>query len=250
MFFYNPSFYAVNIVLLVICIIHCVRTGRSGTWIWIMIVLPIIGSVIYIFAEMFTSRNMGQVQSGMSGVLNPGGKIRKLENNLKFSDTFNNRMLLADAYLGAGHTDKAITLYESSLTGNFTENEYPIVQLILAYFQQKRYADILPIAKKIYHRPQFARSKQHIYYAMALSFTGHNAEAEAEFKQMKGKFANFEASYQYGCFLIRSGRKEEAQHLYDEILTEFPHLTPREKRSNREWYNLTKEEMRNVKSKM
>jgi hypothetical protein len=248
MFFYSPSFYVVTVVLQIICIVHCIRKGRQTNWIWLLIFIPLIGSVVYIFTEMFSGNEIQQVQSGVSGVFNPGGKIRKLENNLKFSDTFNNRLMLADAYLAAGHTERAIDLYESSLTGNFIGNEYLLSQLIIAYFQVKRYEDLIRVAKKIHDRPQFARSKQHIYYAMALDFTGKKEEAEAEFKMMKGKFSNFEARYQYGCFLERAGIKEEARQLFNEVLSEVTHLSPLERRNNSKWFALIKEELKKLKS--
>jgi len=75
-------------------------------------------------------------QSGVGTLINPTGRIKKLEANLRFSDTFNNRIALADACLEKGFTDRAIELYESSLAGNFTENEYVLSKLIIAYFQK------------------------------------------------------------------------------------------------------------------
>jgi hypothetical protein len=244
MFFFNPSFYGITIILQVICVIHCIRRGRQTNWIWLIVFIPLIGSIVYIFSEMITGNEIGKVQSGMSSVLNPSGSIRKLENNLKFSDTFNNRLMLADAYLAAGQTEKAIDLYESSLTGNFTENEYLLSQLIIAYFKVKRYEDIIPIAKKIQSRPQFARSQPHIFYAMALDFTGRKEQAEAEFKLMKGKFSNFEARYQYACFLQREGHNDEARQLLSEMIGESEHLSPPERRANSKWLTLAKEELR------
>lgn len=244
MFFSSGYFYGITIVLQVICVIHCIRRGNQNYWIWLIIFLPLIGCIAYIFTEMFTRRGIQEVQSGVGDVFNPGGRIKKLENNLRFSDTFNNRVALADAYLANGHTDRAISLYESSLTGNFTENEYVLSQLVAAYFQKKEYGKLIPIAKKIRKLPQFARSRSHIYYAIALDHTGQPEEAEAEFKLMKGKFSNFEARYQYACFLARHNHKEEAHQLFTELLNEAPHLTGPERRNNGKWFSLAKEELK------
>ena len=93
--------------------------------------------------------------------INSGGNIKKLEEELRFTDTFANKVKLADAYLMAGFTDKAIDLYKASLTGAFSENEHVMAQLIAAYFEQQRYAEVIPLAKKLYHLPQFPRSKTH-----------------------------------------------------------------------------------------
>ena len=246
MFFANNYFYFFTIALQLICVIHVVRRGKQNNWIWIIVFLPIVGCIAYIFTEMFSGRDIDSVQSGVGSILNPGGKIRKLENNLRFSDTFNNKVALADAYLASGQTAKSIELYESSLEGNFTENEYVLSQLIIAYFQDKRYEEIIPIAKKIYKLPQFARSRPHILYAIALGKTGNVEQAEKEFKTMKTKFSNYEARYQYGCFLENNKRPEEARQLFNEMINESSHLSSMERRQNNSWISKAKEEMKRL----
>ncbi|HEV8284340.1 MAG TPA: hypothetical protein VGQ09_08515 [Chitinophagaceae bacterium] len=248
MFFSSPYFYYITIGLQIICVIHCIRKGNQGYWIWLIIFLPLIGCIAYLFTEIFTKRELEKVQSGFGTVINPTGRIKKLEANLRFSDTFNNRVLLADAYLEKGFTDKAIELYESSLTGNFTENEYVLSKLILAYFRSKRYEDIIPIGKKLLGLPQFLRSRSHIMYAAALGYTGKNEEAEREFLKMKSKFANYEGRYQFGLFLIRSSRQDDAFQLFTDIVNESSHLSPRERRYNKEWLQLAKTELQKFES--
>ena len=244
MFYSSPYFYYITIGLQLICVLHCLKKGNQTIWIWLIIFLPLIGCIAYIFTEILNRRDIQQVQSGMASVLNPSRRIKKLEENLRFSDTFNNRVVLADAYLSAGFTDKAIDLYESSLTGNFTENEYVLSKLMHAYFQKKRYGEIIPIGKKILQLPQYARSHTHIVYAIALDHTGQPEEAEKEFLKMKSKFANYEARYQYGLFLKRANRENEADQLFADIIKEASHLSPRERRDNREWLAKTRLELK------
>jgi len=184
-----------------------------------------------------------ELRSWLGILLNPAGRIRRLENNLRFSDTFNNRVMLADAYLGIGRVDEAIEVYTSSLTGAFTENEYVFRQLISAYFIKQRYAELIPLARKICNHPEFQRSRAQIQYACALGYTGDNQGAEREFKKMKARFSAFEARYQYGLFLQRSGRADEARHIFRDMTEEAPHLSARERRSNRAWILKAREEL-------
>jgi hypothetical protein len=208
--------------------------------------LPVVGSLIYIFSEMITSREINNVTSGVGSVFNPGGSIRKLEEQLRFTDTFHNRVALADAYLSAGQTNEAIALYEQSLTGVFTGNEHVIKQLIVAYANVGRHADIIPLARKIYSSPQFAKSQVHILYALALEQTGKSDQAEKEFQIMNGRFAYFEARYQYALFLLRAGRNEEAKQVLDNMVNEGGHLSSRERRANQVWISKAKEEVRKI----
>jgi hypothetical protein len=239
-----PSYvYVISIALQLICVIHCLRNNNQQRWIFIIIFLPLIGCIAYFFTEIVNGRDIGTIQSGLGTMLNPTGRIRRLENNLRFSDTFNNRVMLADAYLGVGRVDEAIELYTSSLTGAFTENDYVFRQLISAYFIKEHYQELIPLAQKISNHPEFPRSRAHIQYACALGYIGDSQGAEREFKKMKSRYSAFEARYQYGLFLQRAGRADEARHIFKDMTEEAPHLSARERRSNRAWILKAKEEL-------
>ncbi len=246
MFFQNSYFYFFTIALQGVCVYHCVRKGNQNNWIWLIVCLPVIGCLVYIFTEMFSRRDIGKVQSGIGSIVYPSNRISKLQENLKFSDTFNNRVALADAYLAAGDTEKAIAIYEPSLTGAFDENEHVLMQLISAYSSLQRYNDVIKTAKKIANKPQFMRSRAHMLYAMALAYMGNNDAAEKEFKALNSKFSGFEGRYHYGLFLANNNRINDARSIYAEILQEESYLSGKEKRNNRNWFSLTKEELRKI----
>ena len=55
MFFANKYFYFITIVLQLICVVHCVRRGRQqNNWIWIIVFLPVVGCLAYIFTAAWT----------------------------------------------------------------------------------------------------------------------------------------------------------------------------------------------------
>ena len=240
-----PSyFYFISVALQAICVIHCLRRGAEQRWIYLIVFLPVVGCIAYFFTEILPARRNINFQGGLDTLfVSPAGRIKRLETNLRFADTFNNRILLADAYKAAGRIDEAIELYSTSLTGAFTENEYVISKLISAYFETKQYEELILLARRIYQAPQFGRSEAHLFYARALDITGDKEGAEKEFKKMKGRFADFAARYQYGLFLQREGRAKEAREILDDIVTEALHLSPRERRHNRTWIQKSKEEL-------
>ncbi len=244
---FSGNYYYLSFALQAICVIHCMRKGNANRWIWIIVFLPLIGCLAYIFTEIFTGNEVQQLQSGMGRVFRPLGSVKKMEEQLRFSDTFNNRVGLADACLAAGDTKRAIELYESSLQGTFSDNEYVFSQLIVAYSITGQYAEILPIAKKIYSLPQFKLARVHVLYAIALEKTGNTEMAEKEFLQMKVRYANFEARYEYGQFLIRAGRTTEAQTVLSEVTDEYNYLSAPEKRSNRRFVQQAKEVLKKLK---
>ena len=246
MFYTNPNFYYITIGLQALCVWHAIRKGRQNNWIWIIVFLPIVGCIAYVFTEMFTGRDIRRVQSGVVEALVPTRRIKQLEENLRFADTFNNRVALADAYLENEMTDQAIELYQSSLRDNFTENEYVRSKLVQAYAFRKQWTEVLPLAKKIISLPQFNRSETHVAYAVALSHTGHPAEAEAEFKKMKAKYSNHAARLEYARFLDREGRTEEGLQMLEEMVREGRQLSGQERYANRAWLEEARTELRNA----
>ena len=209
-----------------------------------IIFLPIVGCAAYIFMEMLGGKSMQG--ASLSGLFASRPSIKRLEENLRFSDTFNNRMMLADAYLANGEKEKAIEMYESSLTGAFEENEYVRTQLIIAYSETKQYDKVVTVAKKISNLPTFPRSRIHMLYAIALDRVGETAAAEKEFQKMQARFSFYEQRYQYGLLLIRSGRTMEARNLYGSMLEESSHLSPRERRNAAPYLRMVKEELKSM----
>ncbi|MBE9585290.1 PLDc N-terminal domain-containing protein [Mucilaginibacter sp. JRF] len=250
MFFADNSYlYYIPFILQGICAIHCIRNGHQQKWLWVIIVLPVIGCIAYLYSEVISGRRMRQPNIDVKAMLNPGVKYKRLEEQLRFSDTFANRIKLADAYLQGGFTQQAIELYEASLTGAFEENEHVLQQLIVAYTQSERYDDAIATAKKIYKLPQFIRSRSHILYAIALEKTGNIAQAETEFKLMKGRYSYFEQRYEYALFLSRNDRSADAADILADMLEEQQHLTPVERKSNRKWFNYAGAELKKLHSK-
>jgi len=75
---------------------------------------------------------------------------------------------------------------------------------------------------------------------------GETEQAENEFKAMKGRYAYFEQRYQYGLFLKRAGRDEDAWQVFTDMLNEEQHLSPVERKSNRVWFAKTKDAIRTI----
>ncbi len=246
MFFSYGSYYYIIVGLQIFCAVHSYRRGTINRWILWIILLPAIGSIVYLFSEVLSNRSFRKPNIDVGAVFNPGGKLKKLEEEVRFTDTFANRIKLADAYLAAGFTEKAIEIYEASLTGAFAENEHVRMQLMVAYFEQQRYEEVIPIAKQVYKLPQFARSKAHIAYAKALESLGQTELAENEFKAMKGRYSYYGPRYEYGLFLMRADRNKDAWTVFNDMLNEEKQLSQMERKTNRVWFSKAKEELRKL----
>jgi hypothetical protein len=240
------EYYYLIVILQAVCVFHCVRKGNQNKWIWLIVFLPAVGCLIYLFSEIITKRDLDSVQSNISTIINPVGRIKDLERKLEFSNTFDNKVALADAYLAAGRTQEAIDLYESCLVGVFDDNLYVVTRLIEAYFNSERYDDVARITQKVLRNSEFPKSHAHVLYALALEKAGKMAQAETELKSMRGKYSNFEGRFNYGQFLVRANRAAEAKAIFDEILEEASHMSSGESRNSKEWFRKTREEMSKI----
>jgi len=239
---YFYEYYYLVLILQAFCVYHCVRKGNQQNWIWIIVFLPAIGCIIYLFTEVLKKRDVSNIQAGVAQVVNPGGKIKQLEKKLQFSDTFTNRVALADAYMGAKMYQQAVDLYESALTGVFADNEHAVKQLIEAYHYLDKYEEITKLAPRVVKTMNFSQSAANLYYAFALEKTGQHHLAEKEYKEMNHRFSNFEARYHYGSLLLRHQRAEESLAVFQEMLDEGEHMNRKELGNGKVWISKAREE--------
>lgn len=237
------GYYPIILILQAVCVFHCVRKGNQQNWIWLIVFLPAIGCLIYFFTEIVTKREVSAIQSNLDAVIRPVGRIKDLKRHLEFSHTFDNKVALADAYLESGMHTEAIGLYENALTDIFADNPYATMQLMKAYFQTERYEDVIRAAQRILKSQDFMKSHAHVLYALSHEHLGRIEQAEQELSSMKGRYSNFEGRFNYGQFLARNNRKNEAKTVFNEILNEASNMTRGESRNFRIWFKKTREEL-------
>lgn len=244
LFYLFSEYYYLVIGLQAVCVWHSYRRGTMQKWIWLIVFLPLVGSLLYIFTEIIQKRHVSSATGSILSFVNPGGRIKKLEHNYNFSGTFTNRIALADAYLDAGMYDKAIGLYEPVLTGIFDNSDGAIRNLIKAYYKTGQFNELVKIAPRIIKSLDFTKTQANLYYALALEELGRFDEAEAEFKKMCHRFCNYEQRYNYGCFLLRREKYPEAREVFEAAINESEFLSGREKSEASEWIGKAKQEVK------
>jgi hypothetical protein len=232
----------------VISVIHIMRTGRDRTWIYVVVFLPLVGSIVYVLVELLpdllSGRNARKVGAGVARIVNPGGKIRDLQARLDFSPTVENRMALAEAWAEEGEHGKAAELYKACLEG-IHKNDRHIMSLIGRELQacgenaraREWFEKILSL------RGSFDEDRDSLSYAMSLDALGENEKADAAYRNAAAGSMGLEAQYRHASFLRRTGRKDEADRLVSAMLQAFEQLPPYARRSGREWINAAKKEM-------
>ncbi len=216
--------YFLIIALQGFCIYHAIKNRREYYWFFVIMFLPIIGSIIYLFTQVFNKKDLDVVQNEIVNVINPTKKVRDLQKQLSFADTFQNRVNLANAFLENADYDNAIQEYETALNGNY--NDVGVVKkLIEAFFQVSNYDKVIFYAEKIETKPDFKGSRSQFLYGLALEELGISEKAEENLKEIDRRYSNYEERYVLAEFLVGKGKIQEAKEILSEILTESEHMT-------------------------
>ncbi len=217
------------------CLYHIYKNRNPYYWYFILFFIPVIGPIIYFITNIYNKRDAEKIQSEITAIINPTKKIRDLEKQLEFSDSYTNRIALADAYEEHGDFPNAITNYKYTLNDTDQNDLYARKQLVLCYFQLKDYVGVVEHAEKIMNESEFLGSKQQFCYGLALKELGKVDKAEVQLKQIDRPYSNYNERLELAKFYLENGRNSESMDLLEEILTESQHMT----KTNRRIYRST-----------
>jgi hypothetical protein len=228
-------YYYLIVALQAFCIYHVYKTQRPYYWYFLILFIPVIGSIIYIITQVYNKNDADKIQNEITSIINPTKKIKDLEKKIEFSDTYTNRIELADAHIENGDMPNAIINYKKTLEDIDQNDLYAHQQLILCYFQLKDYVGVVEHAEKIKNKSEFVGSKQQFCYGLALKELGKVDKAEVQLKQIDRPYSNYEERLELAKFYLENGRNSEGVELLEEISTESQHMT----KSNRRIYRST-----------
>ncbi len=226
------SFYLI-VILQGFCIYHLYKNRNSYYWIFAIIFLPVLGSVIYIITQVYNKRDAEVIQKEFTSIINPTKKVKDLEKKVEFADTYQNRVDLADAYFELNDFNTAIKHYKESLEDKLQNQFYSIQQLITSYFKLKDYENVIINAEKTKDIQEFKGSKQQFYYGLALNESGNAKVAEEQLKQIDQRYSNYDERLELAKFYLENNKSEEGKDLLNEIYAESQYMTKPNKRKYR-----------------
>ena len=225
------------------CIYHCVVNKNEYYWIFVILFIPLIGSIIYLFSRAFGSSDLRKFQNGFEAVLNPTKKIKDLEKKLRFANTFKNRVDLADAYLENADYENAILHYNTALEDNFKTDYYVHSKLVEAYFLSALYDEAIKTTNFILENPSFKKSKASFYYGLALEKIGEISKAESRLLLFNAPYANYQERVAIAQFFKRINKLDQAKELLEEIIMESENMSKQSYKQNRMFIKKAQEEM-------
>ncbi len=215
------------------CAYHVYTTRNKMYWYLIIFLIPVLGSFIYLITHVFTKRDVEKVQKEFTAVINPTAKVKNLEAKVAFSDTFQNRLDLADAYVEIKDPGNAIHHYKEALSGSHSQDYYGNEQLVKAYYAFDEYNEVITAAQVIKDISDFSSSKAQFLYGLSLSKVGRDEEAEVVLKKVDQRYSNYEERLILAQFYKENNKLTEAKELLQELLNEGVYMTKPNKRMYR-----------------
>jgi hypothetical protein len=237
------------LVLIGVCIVHAVRTGNVFPWVYIIIFLPAIGSLIYLFAvivpELVRSRGAARLATGARQMADPHRALREAHRAAEMVGSVDAKRALAEEYIARGAYADAVALYRDAAQGQFKDDPALLLGLARAQFLSGDPAgaqaslDALQAAD-----PSFISGDAHLLYARALEGQGKDGEALAEYRRLVPYYSGEEARARFAMLLDKTGQRDEAQNVYREIIRLLEGAPSRYQKAQKEWGDIAKRAVR------
>jgi len=232
----------------VACGIHVVRTRRQLYWLWIIIIAPFLGSLIYTLVEMgpdiMRSRQAATAHAKAVSIIDPDRRLRALMDELDTVETAQNKHAVAEEYLRRNEPQKALPLLQSAATGLYSDDPMILMTLAEAQFRcgqfQQTSATLDHLKEK---NPKFENADGHLLYARSLEAQGRAAEARGEYAAVTNYFPGAEARVRYGLFLQQQGEAVEAKRIFQDVVRSLDKAGKVFIRDQREWYDIAKRQV-------
>ena len=233
------------LALLVICVVHAVRTGNVFPWIYVLVFLPAIGPAIYFFMMilpgLLRGRAARKLASGAARAIDPNKDYRQAMRDVETVGSVDAKRSLAEQFVQRTQYADAIELYRSALQGQFATDPALLMGLARAQFLNgdgvgaQASLDALQAAD-----PKFVSEDAHLIYARALELQGKDDEAAQEYARLVPYYAGEEARTRYAMLLEKTGRGEEARELFTQVLKNLDGAPSRYRSQQKEWSAIAK----------
>jgi hypothetical protein len=240
-------FLILTVALQVVCVVHLFRTGRNMTWLFLIILVPMVGCVAYFIIEVLPS--LGQNPAARKALrrakhaMDPGRGLREGSLDYERSQNVETASKLAGELTKAGRHEDAVRVCSEARTGLFEDDPKILLALSNAQFAAGDHAAAIVTLDYLREKnPGFRSADGHLVYARALEETGASSRALEEYAALVNYYPGAEARVRQAMLYKKVGDTARAAELFAAIL-EDARLSPKHfRRSQAEWIELAERE--------
>jgi len=246
-------FIALSVLIQIACAVHCVRTGRSGLWLMVIIFLSIPGCFAYFLFEILPGlagrREVRAVRQAAVKVIDPERNLRAAREALDIAETAANHSALADALAALGRWSEAIPHYEAAQAKAPGVDRGIQLKLAAACFE----AGLPDRARALLEElpPSGSPSENDraaLLLARLLEQAGETDRALAIYADVGERLSGAEAQCRHAAVLIAQGRGAEAFPLLAEAETRARRMDRHERARQAEMYDWAAERLAELRA--
>ncbi|MDT9000877.1 hypothetical protein RQP53_16495 [Paucibacter sp. APW11] len=220
-----PILAFLHIAVAIFFAVHAVRTGRNTVWLFVLLAFPLLGSLVYLFAEYLPEQRNGRVArkagAALTKVLDPRRELRLAEQALEQTPSMGNRLKLAQALLAADRAAEALPHFEACAQGVFASDPEALAGLARALAAVERVPEACATLDKLFAaQPQRQSGELALLHAelLAHAFPADPGRAEAAFQIALRSHGGIATHSAWGQFLLAQGRAAEAEPILEQVL--------------------------------
>jgi hypothetical protein len=235
--------YPYGIALQAIAILHFVRRRPETYWLWIILMFGGVGALIYIVVEVIP--DVGLLR-GSFQVFPRRKRIKQLEGLVLDNPSIGNYEELGDLYLDDGQFARARECFGRVLAKSPSID--PLYRRALCAIALNDFAAAAPDLERVVSEdPKYDYQRAAGLRAHVLARLGQPDKADALFADVLQTSTLSETQYNYACFLLAEGRRDDARDWAERILRKKATMPDYIRRSERPWFRKAKGLLKKVK---
>ncbi len=218
------------------CLFHAYRNKADTGWYLLIVFFPLVGSIIYLYKFVYNPQKIEQLGETIKQSVNKGHQIQKLEKELAFSDTVNNRMALAEQYLAEGFTIEAYEMYKSCHKGIYKDDLPLLLKLVQCSYTTEDYPACKTYGDLIDKHHDFRSHDAKGAYAWALYYTGETEKANELFYSFDVDYSSYPLRLEFVFYLLELDKEAHAIQTLDKMIAEFDYMDSNERKMKKKIY--------------
>lgn len=202
--------------------VHAMRNGRPMYWLIILFSFPLLGSIVYFFAEYMPAsqleRGVRKVSTKAIQLLDPSRELREAREAFDLSATVQNRIRLAAALDNAGEYEEAVKQFEACLNGPFAKDPELCLGAAKAKYHVNQTASALALLLNLRaQQPDFRPEQVSILLAKCYADAQQHDDARQEFIYVTNTFGSAESRAEYAIWAANNGDLATAKQLKETL---------------------------------
>ena len=222
-----------GIVLQVVALVHLVKRRSEFYWIFIILMGGFVGAIAYILVEMLPdARLLPQIHAGFGR----RKRIEEVQRLIHDNPSAANYEELGQLYFDEKKYAEAREAFNHSLASR-TDSPHPFYYRAQCSLALGDYTAALADLEYVVHgEPRLDSNRAMALLAHCYAKTGNAAQADVFFAEATRISPSLETMYNYACFLLSQGRREDARQWGRQMLDKRKSLPRYMHRIERPWF--------------